>query len=200
MSNRLGLVLFVLDNFISIIDDHPPHVSCNEMNINWPDPEGLFIAANEAEWFEKRQSTTKVSRPLPVSVTISMLLCNPTSCRNSPLPNTLMGRFALLHCPFPPHTLTTLTSFSWLTKEIYRRGASFVAHQAYIARKPSIRHPTSCQHLPLPPRRDDPCGPTKMPRRLASLLDGLRPFPTQSVPLPRQSRRHLVPRWHFDAA
>lgn len=66
----------------------------DELNIRFPSPEDMFMAASEADW--KRASQLRAQRAtgiFSVSLTLSSLFCN----AEVPLPDTLMGRFVLLN-------------------------------------------------------------------------------------------------------
>ena len=97
-ATRIGLILFAFDNLISVLHDQVPNIAKDELNITWPSPEYLFMAATEVEWQGKKQLLAETRSPWPVSVTVATLLCSPSSSQSTQLPDTLMGRFVLLHC------------------------------------------------------------------------------------------------------
>lgn len=66
------------------------------MLIRHPDPEYMFSAATQDEWEKLREtSTTGISTTCSIALTLSSLFCNTPQI--APLPNTLMGRFVILH-------------------------------------------------------------------------------------------------------
>lgn len=93
---RLGLVAFTVDAFISVLHDETPNIRTDELNLRFPSPEYMFIAASEAKWKNVEQlHNPEMTAPWSVALTLSNLFCNFEG--SVPLPNTLMGRFILLH-------------------------------------------------------------------------------------------------------
>lgn len=104
MCYRLGLVLFAFDAFISVVHDESPNVRADELNLHFPSPEFLFAATSEAEWKNLQQLHGQdSSTALTVSFFLSSLLHDAELA--TPLPNTLMGRFVLLHGNNNPTTI-----------------------------------------------------------------------------------------------
>jgi len=89
-------VLFAFDAFISVLHDDTPSVRADELNLRFPSPEFMFMATSEVEWVEAQQTRgNDAAASFPVSLTLSSLICNVE--HPVPLPDTLMGRFVLLH-------------------------------------------------------------------------------------------------------
>lgn len=150
MHFRLGLVLFAFDAFISILHDETPNVRADELNLRFPSPEYIFMAASEAEWRDSaalrdNNGTTSYS----VAWTLSSLLCDLNHV--PPLPNTLMGRFVLLHgsvtmivCEiFRSDVFVGILQYAWRTKRVLLENGftmSNTAHEPYLKSKASTVH------------------------------------------------------------
>lgn len=92
-------MLFAFDAFISILHDEVPNIRTDELNLRFPSPEFMFMAASEAEWKDLAQlHDNDGTTPYSVAWTLSSILYDVN--HEAPLPNTLMGRFVLLHGNF----------------------------------------------------------------------------------------------------
>jgi hypothetical protein len=78
-----------------VLHDEPPNVRTDELNVNFPSPEYMFMATSEADF--KTASNLHMDIPM-ASCTVSLTLSSLFSDVDQPelLPNTLMGRFVLL--------------------------------------------------------------------------------------------------------
>lgn len=91
---RLGLIVYAFDAFISVLHDEKPNMRIDELNLRFPHPEEIFMAASEGEWRDASLSGTQnAAGTFSVSLTLSSLFCDVAV----PLPDTLMGRFVLLN-------------------------------------------------------------------------------------------------------
>lgn len=93
ISRRLGLIIFSFDAFISVLHDETPNVRADELNLGFPTPEDMFMAASEADWRKISLQMRGKTATFSVALTFSSLFCN----AEVPLPDTLMGRFVLLN-------------------------------------------------------------------------------------------------------
>ncbi|KAH9216155.1 hypothetical protein DL95DRAFT_498453 [Leptodontidium sp. 2 PMI_412] len=110
---RLGLVVFAFDAFISVLHDETPNIRTDELNLRFPSPEYMFMAASEAKWKNVEQlHNQEMTAPWSVALTLSNLFCNFEG--SIPLPNTLMGRFILLH---------GILQHAWRTKRVLLENA-----------------------------------------------------------------------------
>jgi hypothetical protein len=76
--------------------DETPNVRADELDLRFPDPEPMFMASSDAEWRETRDAFPPGNATShSVALTLSSLFFNVDS--PVPLPQTLMGRFVVLH-------------------------------------------------------------------------------------------------------
>lgn len=115
---RLGLVVFALDAFISVLHDETPNIRTDELNMRFPSPEYMFIAASEGKWkYLEQLYNQDMTAPWSVAITLSNLSCNFEG--SVPLPNTLMGRFILLH---------GILQHAWRTKRVLLQNADIMTN------------------------------------------------------------------------
>ncbi|PIA80071.1 hypothetical protein CB0940_12215 [Cercospora beticola] len=127
---RLGLVLFAFDAFISVLHDQTPNVRDDELNMRFPSPEHVFMAASESEWRDANKLHPQhAATTYSVSLTLSSLFTH--ADMSLPLPDTLMGRFVLIH---------GILQYAWRTKRVLQenpRAISDAALQPYLQSRTS---------------------------------------------------------------